>query len=89
MNKEFEDFKNQAYENQETAINLLNENVELKKKIKPYEMLIEDCASALKEIEESENKIICYPDVAGALEVAFEKNFDKLVEMIEELYKKY
>lgn len=79
--KEFEQFKKQTYENQETAIKLLQENMELKEKAQLYEKLIEDVAGYLV-IEKEDGKIITDDERKKYLELAIEKNIKYILEEI-------
>ena len=83
---EIEEFKKQVSNNEDTAIKLLKENVELKEKAKLYEILIEDAAWKLKEIQESRGIIITSIDFKEALTIAIEDNMEKMIKMVEEFY---
>lgn len=83
---DIEEFRKQVSNNEDTAIKLLKENVELKEKAKLYEMLIEDAALSLQTMQEDRGCVITYDDVKGALEVAIKYNMEKMIKMVEEFY---
>lgn len=78
---DYEKIMKQIYDNQETAIRLLKENVELKQKAKLYEILIEDVAGRLV-MEKEDGNIITDDERKKYLELAIEKNMEYILKEI-------
>jgi hypothetical protein len=78
---DYEKIMQQIYDNQETAIRLLKENVELKQKAKLYEILIEDVAGRLV-MEKEDGKIITDDERKNYLQIAIEKNMEYILKEI-------
>lgn len=79
---DYEKIMQQINDNQETAIRLLKENVELKQKAKLYEILIEDVAGRLVMARE-DGKIITNDERKKYLELAIEDNMEYILKEIE------
>jgi len=78
---DYEKIMKQINDNQETAIRLLKENVELKQKAKLYEILIEDVAGRLVMIRE-DGKIITDDERKNFLQIAIEDNMEYILKEI-------
>lgn len=78
---DYEKIMQQINDNQETAIRLLKENVELKQKAKLYEILIEDVAGRLVMARE-DGKIITNDERKNYLELAIEDNMEYILKEI-------
>lgn len=78
---DYEKIMQQINDNQETAIRLLKENVELKQKAKLYEILIEDVAGCLVMTRE-DGKIITDDERKNYLQIAIEDNMEYILKEI-------